>query len=288
MTSSLHALHDEPRERPSTTPRGTCTAHFGELHGPILEFIAGSEVLVGCVAWITSAKILDALASKQVSLVVQKESWWKKRDARGTTLARRYAALSNQLTADQLPPPLAVKKSRGKLVMDTGALAPISCVGHGSSSNHSPLMHHKFVVRCTVGPDGALIPLAVWTGSFNFSANANDSFENAVEIHDQAVAEAYLNEFALVASLAEPMNWRLSRPNPKGASNIAAFAPLPPAPKPTTTNVVKKGAARKRTSSRPSAKKSTARSRPGKSATTRAPKPIPAKKSTAPVRKRKP
>lgn len=267
MTASLHELHDFARNR-SGPAGGATTAHFGELHGPLLRFIADSEVLVGCVAWVTSGKILDALARADVCLVVQKESWWKKKDARGSSLARRYAALTTTLTADLFPAPLGVKVFRGKLVADPSSLAPVSCVGYGATTKASPLMHHKFVVRCRRLGDGTLEPLAVWTGSFNFSANANDSFENAVEIHDPDVAAAYLAEFALIASLSEPMNWRLARPNPKGAGNVAAFTPLPAVPAVTTTNVVKKGAGKKRAAAKKRATSRPARGSGAKKPTT--------------------
>lgn len=259
--ASLHRLHGEPILRPTSTPHGVATAHFGALHDPVLRFIAQSDAIVGCVAWITSGKILDALAGKRVALVVQKESWWKKGDARGSSLARRYANLSCGLPASAFPAPLGVKTFRGKQVPNDAEMAPIACVGYGSGSQFQPLMHHKFIVRCTLDENGTLVPQAVWTGSFNFSANANDSFENAVEIHDPTIAAAYLAEFALVASLSEPMNWRFSKPTPKGAASGATpFAPLPPKPKATTARVVK-GAGKKRAA----AKKATAKTGAGSS-----------------------
>ncbi len=271
-TMSLHGLHTQPRQRSTLTPHGVCTAHFGELHEPLLRFITASEVVVGCVAWVTSSKILDALAQRPVALVVQKENWWKKRDARGTALARRYAALTGGLPASAFPDPLGTKSFRGKPVPNDAVMAPIACVGYGSGSQFQPLMHHKFIVRCVVGPDGRLGPTAVWTGSFNFSANANDSFENAVEIHDPVVAAGYLAEFALAASLSEPMNWRLTRPNPKGAASGAVpFAPLPAKPKATTARVVK-GTAKKRARSATATPRAAQRKRPVKMTTARTPR----------------
>lgn len=239
----LHALHTADRNRATSTPRGICTAHFGELRRPLLEFIDHSEVVVGCVAWVTERHILEALARRPVALVVQKENWWKKTDVRGQALARRYAALTGGLPAALFPDPLGTKTFRGKPVPNDAALAPIACVGYGSGSQHQPLMHHKFLVRCVLDGDGALLPVAVWTGSFNFSGNADRSFENAVEIHDPTIAAAYLTEFALVASVSEPMNWRLARPNPKGAG--AGTIVVPPAK--TTSRVVKRTQRRRAT-----------------------------------------
>ena len=73
-------------------------------------------------------------------------------------------------------------------------------------------MHHKFLVRLEYNDRAEsasdyLLPVAVWTGSFNFSKNAGYSFENAVEIHDAVIATAYFEEFARVMSLSEPLEW---------------------------------------------------------------------------------
>lgn len=260
----LHHLIDAPERRGTNTPHGVCTAHFGDLRGPLLEFVSGSDVIVGCVAWVTENDILTALAGRPCALVVQKENWWKKTDSRGQTLARRYAALDGRLPASLFPAPLGVKTFRRKQVPNDAPLPPIACVGYGSGGHHLPLMHHKFVVRCILVDDPqtgeeTLVPAAVWTGSFNFSGNASNSFENAVEIHDPTIAAAYLDEFALVASVSEPMNWRLSRPNPKGAG-AAVFTPPPVPPKKTTSRVVK-GAGKKRAASRKKPQKRTTRPR---------------------------
>lgn len=227
--ASLHTLHTASRQRSTSTPRGTATAHFGELHGPLLSFLAGSPVIVGCVAWVTHRQILETLAQRPVALVIQKEDWWKKADARGEALARRYGALTGDIPARALPAPLS---RRSKSV-----LAPIACIGYagtkGGAGGFTPLMHHKFVVRCQVGADGRLEPLAVWTGSLNFTGNANDGFENAVEIHDPAIAGAYLEEFALVASVSEPISWRYGKP--KGMQPAGPVGP-------TAKKTAKKGA----------------------------------------------
>jgi hypothetical protein len=268
-TVPLHNFVDAPRVRNVSTPGGVCTVHLGELHTPLLRFIRGSEVVVGCVAWVTNPEFLEALGSRVSAVVVQKENWWKKADARGLGLARRYAALGNGIPVSALP--------------DAGRLAPrerlaaISCVGYRAA--HGPLMHHKFLVRCVVerAADGSenLVPIAVWTGSRNLTSLANDSFENAVEIHDPTIAAAYLEEFVLVASLSESMNWRSTTPKPEGGTSIK----VPHKPRQTTKNVVRKGSGRKRTV----AKKAPAKKAVAKKAAAPAKKATPARK--APVKK---
>lgn len=288
MTTSvlpLHALHDAPANRDTSTPHGIATAHFGELRRPLLEFIIGSEILVGCVAWVTEKFVLEALAARPVALCVQKESWWKGSDVRGKAYATRYAALQGGLPASAFPEPLATKRVRGKQVPNDAVLAPIACVGYGGATQNSPLMHHKFIVRCTRDADGLLVPLAVWTGSFNFSLNANNSFENAIEIHDPTIAGAYLEEFALVASVSEPMNWRYSKPMPKGPGGTP-FKPLPSPPKQTTTNVVKAGKRKPKKAAASIGKPAAKKAAPAKTAAAAKPATkraaaTPAKKTTA-------
>ncbi|MGL5823679.1 MAG: hypothetical protein ACRCYU_02285 [Nocardioides sp.] len=241
---SLHALYAGPTQRSTRTGRGTATARFGELHDPLVEFILDSEVIVGCVAWITEPSILEALSDRPVALVVQKENWWKKTDGRGVRLAGRYTKLTGGLPASQFPVPLA---ARGGAV-----LPPIACAGHAGATM-APLMHHKFVVRCSRAK-GKLVPLAVWTGSFNFSANANESFENALEVHDPTIAAAYLAEFATVASVSESMNW---------TRRAATPASKPPAKIKTKTKAAKRPVTRKRAVGK---RRRSVPSRPGRAA----------------------
>ena len=281
--TSLHDLHPQPRRRPTTCSKGVTTAHFGELRDPLIDFINGSEVIVGCVAWVTERTILSALAARPVALVVQKENLWKKTDARGKSLAQRYVALNGGLPAQAFPAPLSSSKA---------ILAPISCLGHGSASQTNPLMHHKFIVRCSMR-EGLLVPAAVWTGSFNFSANANCSLENAVEIHDPIIAAAYLAEFSLAASMSEGMNWRFTKPSSNlGRVFVAPIAvpnTMTPA-KTTTAKTVTPSTRRKRpTRRRPASRPSTTKVRkvaakaPSKAKSSRpATKKTTVKKSTTP------
>ncbi len=50
-------------------------------------------------------------------------------------------------------------------------------------------------------------PYAVWTGSFNFTHNASRSFENAVYIEDEKIAQAYVDEYVQLLALSESLDW---------------------------------------------------------------------------------
>lgn len=245
------------RRRDTTADR--VTAHFGDLLPALLEFIRGSESIAGCVAWITSDPVIDALAQRPVALILNKE--WLLRSGDTSALAvrqrARLARLNGGILASSFPSPLCdVAPPRTKL-------DAVRCAGHSPRvrSKNSPLMHHKFIVRLEGGK-----PVAVWTGSFNFTANASSSLENAVEIHDPAAASAYLSEFSRVASISEPLEFAAGKSDPSWNRKVTTVrkpaAKKAPAKKPTPRKAPakRKTAATKRTTTKaPTRKPATAK-----------------------------
>lgn len=274
---SLQGLVGGASERSGVSPAAPTLVFFGSLHAPLKRFIADSEILVGCVAWLTDQGIVSLLAERPVALVVQKENWWKKKTGHGAALVRRYASLTGGIETAWLGDGWTGPSVR---------LAPIACVGHANRTKTTPLMHHKFLVRCSLSEEGLLVPHAVWTGSFNFTGSAAGSLENAVEIHDPAVAAAYLAEFALVAAASESMNWTRSEPKPKPG---AVFVPPPAA---TATRTVSRGrsagarsTSKKAASKRPAARASTGqKTAPQKATPPKATSAKAAAKSPTPIR----
>ena len=53
----------------------------------------------------------------------------------------------------------------------------------------------------------SVVPYKVWTGSFNFTNNAERSFENAVVLEEPSIVQAYFKEFQQIAALSEPLDW---------------------------------------------------------------------------------
>jgi hypothetical protein len=55
-------------------------------------------------------------------------------------------------------------------------------------------------------------PIAVWTGSFNFTKNAGNSFENAIYFSDKSgnneIINSYLNEHHQIFCLSESLDWK--------------------------------------------------------------------------------
>lgn len=215
------------------------SVHFDFLENRLIEKILKADLIVGCVAWLTSFPILDALAQKESSLIVQKEDFLRPdlgsvKNTWKYLLRKKYEAL----------------KSVGRYFLPgwAGALSycsdphvgSIRCCGNRNSDKNpaSPRMHHKFAVFCKASFAGSLLaegdaiydphsknllgyettvieddnpteytPYEVWTGSFNFTKNAGQSLENAICLRDPSVVNAYVNEYCHILSLSEPLDW---------------------------------------------------------------------------------
>lgn len=253
------------------TAGASTVAHFGDLLPALLDFIERSEAIVGCVAWLTSDRVIGMMSSRPVALVLNKEWMLRSGDTSSKAVRQRerLGRLTGGLLASGFPSPLSdVAPPRTKL-------DAVRVAGHSPRVRNlnSPLMHHKFIVRLKGGK-----PVAVWTGSFNFTANASSSLENAVEIHDPVIAAAYLAEFARVAAIAEPLEFAAGKSDP---SFVAKKAPArkPAAKSPTTR---RKTAAKKAstTTRKPVAKKTTTASAKKTSTTSTARKPAVKKTTT--------
>lgn len=213
---------DSPvRNKTTQSKDGSVVVYFDNLADHLIGHIRQSKIVVGCVAWLTSADVLRALADVPggVSIVVQKEDFLR-RDIRTrsnwkTELRRLYGAL---------------KFPYFRCAMDglVGSLScacdptidPIRCVGNHNSNKAPafPRMHHKFLVFCdssdtTYSDDDGepwgirILPRAVWTGSFNLTYNATLSLENSVLLTDPDLAAAYYHEWEYIMGLSESLDW---------------------------------------------------------------------------------
>lgn len=199
----------------------TLEAYFRNLEDHVVEHIRNADAIVGCVAWLTSPRILDALASvrRGVSIIVQKEEFLRpdlgvrNSDRWREFLRSRYTALrSLECWPDTL------QMVTGALI-ENNRIEPVRCAGMvREKCPAQPRMHHKFLVFCKrrvpkrkpVYEEGVAdwpVPYGVWTGSFNFTINGSHSLENAVFIQDQSVAQRYYEEWQNVAWLSESLDW---------------------------------------------------------------------------------
>lgn len=190
------------------------TAYFRDLDRHLAARIAAAPMVVGCTAWLTSARVLTALAKRPLgaSLLVQKEDFLRPDIEPRRGFRRRLRALYDAVpTLAYLRTDLHRPVSALSIASDP-CIDPIRCVGVRNRGQNTPRMHHKFVVFCRPehpSPQelGEPRPYAVWTGSFNPTINATRSFENAVYIESAHLAQRYFEEWAQLLALSEPLDW---------------------------------------------------------------------------------
>jgi hypothetical protein len=208
-------------------------AMFDDLPGQCCKFIEGADTILGCVAWLTNARVLAALSQvPSVSIIVQKEDFL--RPDSGRQYKAQLRALYQRLHSIGLGRlTLGGTSSYSTASEHPGDDCAIRCMGIVSRGQKIavPRMHHKFLVRCEARyclgqdctqVDGAAChcckcqdiichghpePAAVWTGSFNMTHNGANSLENAVVIADPAIAQRYQYEWGWIFGLSEPLNW---------------------------------------------------------------------------------
>lgn len=216
---------------------GNAEVFFKNLEHHLIKQIAAASYVVGCVAWFTLPTVWAALAKKKaVSILVQKEDWLRSdNDERGQPVGTRFDLMSKIAGLPKFNSRWFdfdnrlyfgdgwEKNGDEWTATDKLMIEPVRCVGPYSkdkSANH-PRMHHKFLVFCRREhkaedqydiPRWVAHPYAVWTGSFNVTSNATRSFENALLLRDEAIAEAYMKEWAQLMAFSEPLDWTSDQP----------------------------------------------------------------------------
>jgi hypothetical protein len=192
---------------------GQTEVYFRDIKQTLIEKIYGAEVVLGCVAWLTDADILNALAKKCTSIVVQKEDFLRpdSGEYRRAYLKDLYGKITGDIMRCEMAGTILTEVSYA----DANGIGGIRCVGNHNADKKPahPRMHNKFIVFCKRVDMGdqyqqPIVPYAVWTGSFNFTYNATNSFENAVFIKNKKVARAYYREFAQIMAISEPLDWK--------------------------------------------------------------------------------
>ncbi len=190
---------------------------FKNIENKLLNLIEEFQhgIIFGCVAWLTSKPILNALAKcRNVQIIVQKEdflrpdlkvlneNFWKK------DLCNQYDQLHFSLSRHKCLSPI-----RSLSVCDDPKVDPIRCIGNYNREGKAafPRAHHKFLVFCRKSSVRGYVPVALWTGSFNLTYNATHSFENVLILRDKSgdneILHAYLKEHHHLFALSEPLQW---------------------------------------------------------------------------------
>jgi hypothetical protein len=184
---------------------------FRDHRSKLINEIGKYPVILGCVAWLTDYEILGALAGiTHVSIVVQKEDFLRP-DSAGmpkSRLRQLYDNLPSPMLRYSLPGGVS-----GLNYCGDPSIEAVRCVGNHNRERKSawPRMHNKFLIFCDLKERGdgneIVTPRRVWTGSYNISQNAAQSWENAVLIDSDEVAEAYAREFCQILIFSEKLDW---------------------------------------------------------------------------------
>ncbi len=194
--------------------------YFRDIESKLIDKILDykDDLIVGCVAWLTSFKILEALSKcRNVQIIVQKEDFlrpdlntqnqndWK------TNLREKYSNVKCNFTRHEFMPPMSSLSYCGDPTVDA-----VRCVGNHNSVKTPafPRMHNKFLVFCRVvdiQERYSYKATSVWTGSFNLTQNAVYSLENAICLNDSTgenpIINSYLKEHHQIFCLSENLDW---------------------------------------------------------------------------------
>lgn len=192
--------------------------YFDNLEENLINHIKDAEYVIGCVSWLTNLKIIKALHNKKgVKIVIQKENFIKRDYSYSICLNEYYINLRkgykavpnlfNNIENIKTDEDSAMHQICKNKLSDDDFIDGIRCFGFAKAS-HKPLMHHKFLIFL----DKDLQPYGVWTGSYNFTNNANNSLDNGLFISDSKIIEGYIEEFEQILFLSEKINWESSVP----------------------------------------------------------------------------
>ena len=213
------------------------SVHFRNIENAIVERIDQADVVVGCVAWMTSEPILRALSRKiGVSIILQKEDFLRPDTNQNFANKRSLQDLYNAVTPVYLMRFESEIQVRGKsaLIDDDGRMSDFSfrCIGHVKQPHEyaMPRMHHKFLVFCKYVDDfdcadpesSPYVPYAIWTGSYNMTTNATRSLENGIYIPSSDVARRYYQEWEQLIMVSESLDWTSDYAEPELEINTLA------------------------------------------------------------------
>lgn len=165
---------------------------FRNIEEALIEEINKHTLIVGCVAWLTSEPILEALQGKSVQFVLQQEDWLRP-DSDDWTMQKqrrlydKLTGINNYIAS--------VDYCRW------GPIAPIYLCGKPKTkTRYQPRMHHKFILfgnEYEYAIPNECFDL-MWTGSYNITKNATHSLENGIFIKNAEIIEAYRQEWRQV------------------------------------------------------------------------------------------
>jgi phosphatidylserine/phosphatidylglycerophosphate/cardiolipin synthase-like enzyme len=174
---------------------------FDGIEDEICQQINDCDIVLGCSFGLNNKKIVDALKNKGdgVCIILDKKT--------ASNNINYYKYLNSQLTHYDFSPsslkdlftfvPLKVTPSTNKHAIRIFGLSiePYDEISNNKTVKRFPIFHHKFLIFCHKNSNDELTPKSVFTGSYNFTENANYSRENGILLENSDLARAYLTEW---------------------------------------------------------------------------------------------
>lgn len=196
---------------------GEVNAYFRGIEEKLICHIEDAEFVFGAVAWLTSSKILDALAKVKygVQVVVQKEDFLRPDIETHDSEWRKYLRSKYSNLKCDVQRYCFDNIMQNLSICGDPSIEPVMCVGNHNrdKSPAFPRMHNKFLLFAryptseNIHDCPRIEPYAVWTGSFNFTKNATYSLENALYITNMEIVQAYFREYGQIYALSEFLDW---------------------------------------------------------------------------------
>lgn len=192
-------------------------------------------VILGCVPWLDSPRVVDALLKVGTyCVIVDKGAWSWQCDrllSQGAGVPQKLLrGLETWAPAEGGRPPVIGPYSR----LDR-ELEPVRVAGWNKPGERPPLLHAKLAVCCAAwrwegemgGTDDLLTPMRVWMGSANWTRKSAWHLEFGAWSADTALASAALEFMTALVKISEPFGTEAERPRPQlvaGEWDDEAFA----------------------------------------------------------------
>jgi hypothetical protein len=176
---------------------GTMEVYFEDIEDVIISKINKYSVIFGCVAWLTSEKILKALANKRCLIIVQEEDFLRPDtnfSGEKNKWKEHLLGLYSELDGSHF-----YLGGLGISQYNIEVPSGIRRLGYINKYKVAafPRMHNKFIIGLNYiegDPDEICEyydACEVITGSYNYTENSRQSLENIVCIKDSQIVSAY-------------------------------------------------------------------------------------------------
>lgn len=190
---------------------------FNNLESFVVSHIQQSTAVIGCMNWLTSKKIINALAnlSGGVSIIIDKCSIHESTPEYKTAFHSLKPLKFKIMNLDEQ----YVFGSHYELEsMSPNTVNSDAVRVFGTTHkryNTRVLMHHKFMIFCSLSDDGVITPTSVITGSYNFTENGGYCRENLIHLTGDQYTSGYFGEWRGCFLLSENIDHYKKDINPQ-------------------------------------------------------------------------